>query len=123
MGIQEDRKVRIDGIASLRREMIAKAQSLKTAGYSNATIAQDMNVSESTVRFLLKPTPESSEHWASLELGEALTDSGHTVERAVRMIKDTIRKEQGFNTDQEAQDYWFSLPFADKIELTKRVVK
>lgn len=124
MGISEEREERAGSLAERRRVLKAKAQELRTKGYSNAAIAQTMDLSESTVRVLLVPPPVTeSIHRETVELGKALTDSGLTVDQATQKIRDAIRKEQGFETDKEAQDYWFTLTFADKIALTKRVVK
>lgn len=109
-----------------RRDVLAfNAHELKDKGYSNSAIAQQLKLSESTIRELLRPNSVEdylSERTAAMQIGKLANTADLTVAQATRRVKDLIRDEQSLATDKEAREFWFNLPVKDRIVLVKKAL-
>lgn len=109
-----------------RRDVLAfRAHELKDKGYSNVAIANEMGLSESTIRELIRPNSVEdylSERAAATQISKLVNTSDLTVAQATQRVKDLIREEQGFLTEKEARDFWFGLSVKDRMAVLKRAL-
>lgn len=108
-----------------RRDVLAfKAHSMKDQGLSNTAIAEELKLSESTIRELLRPNSVEdylAERNAAGEIAKLKT-ADLTVAQATQRVKDLIRQEQGLATDKDARDFWFMLSVTERIAVVKRAL-